>query len=215
MFLNKVKCISISSQLIKAELWLKYQSNLTLHLNPKSSCMPTFSIHNWLAFCKDTNSTLLCWHLSEVGVRYRTETLGTRRISEDTSEQQNAFTNPGWTLVTFKIANLDDNVSLPGAAPVQLAVLLHHHNLPLLLHLVCVFLHMVEDAPVVLLGDADELVEDDMGKAGELVVEQNTALHHSRVLKQQHRGSMTVGRERHERDGWMEEGRSNQHYCSH
>lgn len=84
-------------------------------------------------------------------------------------------------------------MSLPGPAAVKLAVLLHHHNLPLLLHLVRVLLHMVEDAPVVLLGDADKLVEDDMGKASELVVEQNTALHHSRVLKQQHRRGMKAG----------------------
>lgn len=74
-------------------------------------------------------------------------------------------------------------MSLPGAAAVEFTVLLHHHDLPLLLHLVRVLLHMVEDAPVVLLGDADELVEDDMRKAGEVVVEQNAALHQSRVLE--------------------------------
>lgn len=91
-----------------------------------------------------------------------------------------------------KITDLDDNVSLPGPTAVKLSVLLHHHNLPLLLHLVRVLLHMVENAPVVLLGDAYKLVEDDMGKPGELVVEQNTALHHSWVLKQQHR-HMKVG----------------------
>lgn len=88
-------------------------------------------------------------------------------------------------------------MSLPGPAAVQLSVLLHHHDLPLLLHLVRVLLHMVEDAPVVLLGDAHELVEDDMRKAGELVVEQNTARHHGRVLEQQQRRSMKAGRERH------------------
>lgn len=97
----------------------------------------------------------------------------------------------------FKITNLDDDVSLPGAAAVQLAVLLHHHNLPLLLHLVRVLLHVVEDAPVVLLGDADELVEDDMRTAGELVVEQNIAPDHIRVLEQQHRRSMSGAGERH------------------
>lgn len=75
-------------------------------------------------------------------------------------------------------------MSLSGPAAVKLTVLFHHYNLPLLFHLVCVLLHMVEDAPVVLLGDADELVEDDMWTAGELVVEQHIALHHIRVLKQ-------------------------------
>lgn len=84
-------------------------------------------------------------------------------------------------------SHLNNNVSLSGSAAVQLSVLLHHDYLTLLLHLVCVLLHMVEDAPVVLLGDADELVEDDMGTTGELVVQQNIARHHSWVLKQQHR----------------------------
>lgn len=88
-------------------------------------------------------------------------------------------------------------MSLPGPAAVQLPVLLHHHDLALLLHLVRVLLHMVEDAPVVLLGDADELVEDDMGKADELVVESNAALHHSRVPEQQHGRSMQTGGHRH------------------
>lgn len=48
-------------------------------------------------------------------------------------------------------------MSLAGAASVQLSVLLHHDDLALLLHLVRVLLHVVEDAPVVLLGDADQL----------------------------------------------------------
>lgn len=85
------------------------------------------------------------------------------------------------------VTHLDDNVSLPGPTAIKLSVLLHHHNLALLLHLVRVFLHMVEDAPVVLLGDADELVEDDMRTAGELVEKKDTAAHHTWVLKQQHR----------------------------
>lgn len=109
----------------------------------------------------------------------------------------------------LKITNLDDNVSLPGPAAVKLAVLLYHHNLPLLLHLVRVLLNMVKDAPVVLLGDADKLVEDDMGKADELVVQQNTALHDSWVLKQQHRRSMKAGWERHGRHGQIKEWKSN------
>lgn len=102
--------------------------------------------------------------------------------------------------------NLNDDVSLSGAAAVQLAVLLDHHNLPLLLDLVRVLLHMVEDAPVVLLGDADELVEDDMGTAGELVVEQKIALHHIWILKQQQRGRMRMSKVRHGRDEQTEEG---------
>lgn len=69
------------------------------------------------------------------------------------------------------MSNLDHDVSFPGPTAVELSVLLHHHNLPLLLHLVRVLLHMVEDTPVVLLSDADELVEDDMRTAGELVEE--------------------------------------------
>lgn len=102
---------------------------------------------------------------------------------------------------TWKTTDLDDNVSLPGPGAVQLAVLLHHHNLPLLLHLVRVLLHMVEDATVVLLGDAHELVEDDMRTASELVEEHDVALDHTRVVKQQHGGRMRVGGERHGRDG--------------
>lgn len=77
-------------------------------------------------------------------------------------------------------------MSFPCPTAVELPVLLNHHYLPLLLHLVHVLLHMVKNPPVVLLGDADELVEDDMGTTGELVVEQNIALHHIRKLKQQH-----------------------------
>lgn len=97
-------------------------------------------------------------------------------------------------------------MSLSGAAAVQLAVLLHHHDLPLLLHLVRVFLHVVEDAPVILLGDADELVEDDMRTAGELVVEQKIALHHVRILKKQQSGRMRAGKVRHGRIAQTEEG---------
>lgn len=86
-----------------------------------------------------------------------------------------------------------------GATAIQLTVLLYHHDLALLLHFVCVLLHVVEDTPVVLLGDAHELVEDDMRKASEVVVQQNAALHHIRVLEPQHRG-MKAGWVRHRRD---------------
>ena len=103
-------------------------------------------------------------------------------------------------------------MSLPGPTAIKLAVLLHHHNLPLLLHLVCVLLHMVEDATVVLLGDAHKLVDDDMGKASEFVVEQNTALHHDWVLKQQHR-CMKPGYQRHGRGRRMESNHTNPNYA--
>lgn len=68
-------------------------------------------------------------------------------------------------------------MSLPGAAAVQLAMFLHHDDLSLLLHLVCVLLHMVEDPPVVLLGDAHKLVHNDMGTADELIVQEPGAPH--------------------------------------
>lgn len=68
----------------------------------------------------------------------------------------------GWEKLL--LTHLDDDVSLPGTAAVEFPVLLHHHNLTLLLHFVGVLLHVVEDAPVVLLGDADKLVEDNMRK---------------------------------------------------
>ena len=76
----------------------------------------------------------------------------------------------------FGCPHLDDDVSLAGAAAVQLAMLLHHDDLALLLHLVSVLLHMVEDAPVVLLGDAHKLVHNHMRTLNELVVEEHTAL---------------------------------------
>lgn len=97
-----------------------------------------------------------------------------------------------------KITHLDDDVPFSGPAAVELAVLLHHHYLALLLHLVRVLLHVVENTPVVLLGDAHELAEDDMRKASELVVQQNAALHHIRVLEPQHR-CMKARRVRHRR----------------
>lgn len=106
----------------------------------------------------------------------------------------------------YSATNLDDYVSFPGATAVQFAVLLHHYDLPLLFNLVRVLLHMVEDAPVVFLSDADELVEDDMGTADEFVVEQNIALHHVWILGKQRRGGMRVSRVRHETDGQTEEG---------
>ena len=62
-------------------------------------------------------------------------------------------------------AHLDDDVAFARAAAVQLAVFLHHDDLALLLHLVRVLLHVVEDAPVVLLGHAHKLLPgDNMGE---------------------------------------------------
>lgn len=55
------------------------------------------------------------------------------------------------------IGHLDDNVSLPGAGAVQFTVFLHHDDLPFLLHLLHVLLHLVEDAAVVLLGYTHKL----------------------------------------------------------
>lgn len=80
------------------------------------------------------------------------------------------------------LPHLNDDVALPGAAAVQLSVLLHHDDLALLLHLVCVLLHMVEDAAVVLLCDAHKLVHNNMRKSNELTVEQDVSLHHTRIL---------------------------------
>lgn len=74
------------------------------------------------------------------------------------------------------LPHLDDDVALPGAAAVQLSVLLHHDDLALLLHLVRVLLHMVEDAAVVLLCDAHKLVHNDMRKSNEPIVEQEVSL---------------------------------------
>lgn len=90
-------------------------------------------------------------------------------------------------------------MSFSGATAVELTVLFHHHDLALLLHFVRVLLHMVEDTPVVLLGDAHELVEDDMRKASELVVQPDAAPYHVRVLKPHHR-CMKAGWVRHRRD---------------
>lgn len=79
------------------------------------------------------------------------------------------------------LPHLDDDVALPGAAAVQLPVLLHHDDLALLLHLVRVLLHMVEDAAVVLLGDAHELVHNNMRKSNEAIVEQEAGLNQTRI----------------------------------
>lgn len=48
-------------------------------------------------------------------------------------------------------------MSLPGAGAVQLTVLLDHDDLALLLHLLHVLLHLVEDTAVVLLRYAHKL----------------------------------------------------------
>lgn len=55
--------------------------------------------------------------------------------------------------------HLDDDVSFAGAGAVQFTVLLHHDDLALLLDLLHVLLHLVEDAAVVLLGYAHKLDE--------------------------------------------------------
>lgn len=55
------------------------------------------------------------------------------------------------------ISHLDDDVSFPGAGAVQFTVLLHHNDLPFLLHLLHVLLYLVEDAAVVLLGYTHKL----------------------------------------------------------
>lgn len=60
-------------------------------------------------------------------------------------------------LLNNELTHLDDDVSLPGAGAVQLTVLLDHDDLALLLHLLHVLLHLVEDAAVVLLRYAHKL----------------------------------------------------------
>lgn len=55
------------------------------------------------------------------------------------------------------IFHLDDDVSFPGAGPVQFTVFLHHNNLSFLLYLLHILLNLVEDAAVVLLGYTYEL----------------------------------------------------------
>lgn len=55
------------------------------------------------------------------------------------------------------IHHLDNDVSFPGASPVQFTVLLHHNYLPFLLNLLHVLLYLVEDAAVVLLGYTHKL----------------------------------------------------------
>lgn len=55
------------------------------------------------------------------------------------------------------IGHLDDNVSFPGACAVQFSVFLHHDDLPFLFNLLHVFLDLVEDAAVVLLGYTHKL----------------------------------------------------------
>ena len=54
-------------------------------------------------------------------------------------------------------SHLDDDMSFPGSSAVQLPVLLHHDDLTLLLHLLHVLLHLVEDAAVILLCYAHKL----------------------------------------------------------
>lgn len=56
-------------------------------------------------------------------------------------------------------SHLDDNVSLPGACAIELAMLLHHHNLALFFYLLHVLLDLVENAAVILLCYAHKLTE--------------------------------------------------------
>lgn len=57
----------------------------------------------------------------------------------------------------FGVAHLDDDVSFPGACAVQFPVFLHHDDLAFLFNLLHVFLYLVEDAAVVLLGYTHKL----------------------------------------------------------
>ena len=52
---------------------------------------------------------------------------------------------------------LDNNMSLPCSCPVEITVFLHHDDLPLLLHTLCVQLNAVENVAVLLLCDAHKL----------------------------------------------------------
>lgn len=48
-------------------------------------------------------------------------------------------------------SRLDNDVSFSGAGAIQLAMFFNHDDFPLLLHLLHVLLHLVQDAAVVLL----------------------------------------------------------------
>lgn len=52
---------------------------------------------------------------------------------------------------------LDDNVSLPGACAIQFPVFFYHNNLSFLFHLLHVFLYLVKNTAVVLLGYTHKL----------------------------------------------------------
>lgn len=56
-----------------------------------------------------------------------------------------------------KEIHLDNYVSFPGPAAIQLSVLLYHNDFSFLLHFVSVFFHVVQNPPVVLLGYTHKL----------------------------------------------------------